>query len=470
MPDPATLARFTAITGGAHALSDPDMQAPYLREWRDRWIGKAALVLRPGSTEEVAAIARLAAETRTALVPQGGNTGLVGGQIPDTSGDQIVVSLARLNKVRAIDTAGQSITVEAGVTLKNVQAAADEAGLLFPLSLAAEDSATIGGNLSTNAGGTAVLAYGNARDLALGLEVVLPSGEIWNGLRTLRKDNTGYDLKNLFIGAEGTLGFITAATLKLFPKPVAKATIFAATPSPTHALQALGVLRKSAPGLVTTFEIMPQVGIDMVLQHVRGARLPVEPFGRGWYLLIEISGQSAAHFQEGVEQAVGKALSRARLTTAAIAQSESQALEFWKLRGSMSEVQKLEGGSIKHDIAVPVAEVPHFLNEAIPRMQEVVPDCRPVPFGHLGDGNIHFNISQGPLMRTEAFLERRSDLNEAVFALVAKYGGSISAEHGIGVDKRAMLPAVKSSVEIGLMRQVKAMLDPLGIMNPGKVL
>jgi FAD/FMN-containing dehydrogenase len=466
---PDLIARFSAITGEAHALSDPDVQAPYLREWRDRWIGKAALVLRPSSTEEVAAIVRLAAETRTALVPQGGNTGLVGGQIPDTSGDQIVVSLARLNKVRAIDAAGQSITVEAGVTLKNVQTAADEAGLLFPLSLAAEDSATIGGNLSTNAGGTAVLAYGNARDLALGLEVVLPSGEIWNGLRTLRKDNTGYDLKNLFIGAEGTLGFITAATHKLFARPLARATIFASTPHPAAALTALSELRARAPGTVTTFELMPRFGLELVLAATPQARDPLAA-SSPWYVLAELSTQSTDGFEAAVEAALAAVLEGGAFTDLAIAKSDTQAADFWRLREAMSEAQKHAGGSLKHDIAVPVAVVPDFLDAALPAVTALVPGCRPVPFGHLGDGNLHFNISQPAGGDKAAFLARRDEVAAAVFELVARFGGSISAEHGIGVDKRAMLPAVKSPVEIGLMRQVKAMLDPLGIMNPGKVL
>ncbi len=467
---PALIARFVALVPPGQALAEPADQAPFLTEWRDRWTGRAALVLRPGSTDEVAAIVRLAAETRVGLVPQGGNTGLVGGQIPDASGDQIVVSLTRLNKVRAVDPAGQTLTAEAGVTLKAVQDAADEAGLLFPLSLAAEGSATIGGNLSTNAGGTAVLAYGNARDLALGLEVVLPSGEVWNGLRTLRKDNTGYDLKNLFIGAEGTLGLITAASLKLFPRPAARTTIFAATKSPLHALQALGVLRNAAPGLVTAFELIPATGLDMVLRHVPGTRLPLDPHGCDWFLLIELSAQSALHFREGAEAALVRMISAGRLSNAAIAQNDRQAAEFWKLREAMSEAQKFEGGSIKHDIALPVAAVPTFLHDALPLVRRLVPGCRPVPFGHLGDGNLHFNVSQPEGMDTAGFLACRADMNTAVFDLVAKFGGSISAEHGIGIDKRAILPSVKSGVEIGLMRQIKAMLDPLGIMNPGKLL
>lgn len=466
---PDLIARFSALVPAGQALSDTADQAAYLTEWRDRWTGKAALVLRPGTTDEVAAIVHLAAETRTALVPQGGNTGLVGGQIPDDSGDQIVVSLTRMSRIRDVDAPGQSITVEAGVTLKAVQDAADDAGLLFPLSLAAEGSATIGGNLSTNAGGTAVLAYGNARDLALGLEVVLPNGDIWNGLRTLRKDNTGYDLKNLFIGAEGTLGLITAASLKLFPKPVAKATIFAATPSARAALAALSQLRALAPGTVTTFELMPRFGVDLVLATAPQARDPLSQ-SSPWYVLAEISTQSAHGFTAAVEHALAAILETGDLTDAVLASSGAQAAAFWHLREAMSEAQKSVGGSIKHDIAVPVAAVPDFLDAALPTVAALVPGCRPCPFGHLGDGNLHFNISQPDGADTAVFLARRADLNAVVFDLVAKFGGSISAEHGIGIDKRAILPSVKSPVELGLMRQVKAMLDPSGIMNPGKLL
>lgn len=466
---PALIARFAALVPPGQALAAPADQAAYLTEWRDRWTGRAALVLRPGTVDEAAAIVRLAAETRSALVPQGGNTGLVGGQIPDDSGDEIVVSLTRMGRIRAVDPAGQTLIAEAGVTLKAVQDAADDAGLLFPLSLAAEGSATIGGNLSTNAGGTAVLAYGNARDLALGLEVVLPNGDIWNGLRTLRKDNTGYDLKNLFIGAEGTLGLITAASLKLFPKPVAKATIFAAVPTPRAALATLSRLRALAPGTVTTFELMPRFGIELVLRTLPDARDPLAA-PSPWYVLAEISTQSDRGFVPAVEHALAAILEAGDVTDAVLAASGVQATAFWRLREAMSEAQKIVGGSIKHDIAVPVAAVPDFLDAALPLVQRVIPGCRPCPFGHLGDGNLHFNISQAEGVDTAAFLARRAAMNDAVFALVAKFGGSISAEHGIGIDKRAILPGVKSPVEMHLMRQVKAMLDPLGIMNPGKLL
>lgn len=467
--DPTLIEAFAAIVGRANAFVDPIDQAPFLTEWRDRWTGQAALVLRPGRVEEVAAIVGLASRHRIAIVPQGGNTGLVGGQIPDQSGDQIVVSLTRLNQVRQLDPAGMTMIVEAGVTLKGVQDAAEEAGLLFPLSLAAEGTATIGGNLSTNAGGTAVLAYGNARELALGLEVVLPSGEIWNGLSTLRKDNTGYDLKNLFIGAEGTLGLITAASLKLFPRPRSRATIFAATPSPQAALEALGRIRHAAPGTVTSFELIPAIGLDFVLRHVPNTRSPLAR-ASPWYLLIEISSQAEGGLDEASEAALADALEHGVITDAAFAASEAQARQFWQLREAVSGAQKGEGGSIKHDVAVPVAAVPALIEQGMVAAQRVVPGCRPVPFGHLGDGNIHFNITQ-PVGADEAdFLSHREAMGQAIHAIVHRLGGSISAEHGIGIDKKALLPHVKSPVAMDLMRMLKRNLDPLGIMNPGKIL
>ncbi|BCW91040.1 putative FAD-linked oxidoreductase [Alphaproteobacteria bacterium SO-S41] len=466
---PDLLARFAAVTGPANAFTADADTAPYVHEWRDRWTGRAALVLRPADTAELAAIVKLAAAHRVALVPQGGNTGLVGGQIPDMTGDQVVVSLTRLNRIRAVDAPSLTLIAEAGVTLKAVQDAAEAAGLLFPLSLGAEGTATIGGNLSTNAGGTAVLAYGNARDLALGLELVLPDGEIWNGLRTLRKDNTGYDLKNLFIGAEGTLGFITAASLKLFPRPRRRATIIAATPSPQHALDALALIRDAAPGTVTSFELMPRIGLDFVLRHVPGTRDPLST-ASPWYVLIEISSQTAAGFDEGVESALAEALEGGALTDAVPASSDTQARAFWHLRESMSGAQKGEGGSIKHDVSVPVASVPAFIAEGIALATALIPGARPVPFGHLGDGNIHFNITQPLGAETAAFLAQWETMNAAIHGLVARFGGSLSAEHGIGAAKRDLLPGVKSAVEMDLMRRVKAMLDPLGIMNPGKIL
>ncbi len=467
--DPALIAQFAALTGPANAFTAAADIAPYVHEWRDRWPGLTPLVLRPADTAEVAAIVRLAARHRVALVPQGGNTGLVGGQVPDHSGDQIVVSLTRLNRVRALDAQGLTMIAEAGVTLQAVQQAADAAGLLFPLSLAAEGTATIGGNLATNAGGTAVLAYGNARDLVLGLEVVLPDGEIWNGLRTLRKDNTGYDLRHLFIGAEGTLGIITAAALKLFPRPRARATILAATPSPQQALEALAHLRDAAPGTITSFELMPRIGLDFVLRHVPGTRDPLRAISP-WYLLIEIASQSVAGFDEAVVAALAAALESGALTDAVPAASEAQARAFWQLRHALSGAQKGEGGSIKHDVAVPVAAVPALIAQGTAAATALIPGARPVPFGHLGDGNIHFNITQPAGADPAAFLARWAEMNAVIHALVMRLGGSISAEHGIGTAKLDLLPGVKSPVEMALMYRLKEMLDPLGIMNPGKIL
>jgi FAD/FMN-containing dehydrogenase len=468
-PDEALLARFAAIVGERYALGDPADQAPYLVEWRDRYRGRTPLVLRPGSVEEVAAILRLAQETRTAIVPQGGNTGLVGGQIPYDTGGELVLSLKRLDRIRAVDPDGNTMDVEAGVTLARVQEAAEAADRLFPLSLASEGSCTIGGNIATNAGGTAVIAYGNTRDLVLGLEVVLPGGRIWRGMRHLRKDNTGYDLKNLFIGSEGTLGIVTAAVLKLFPRPRSVATAFVAVPDPAAALALLAKVRADGGGVVTTFEIMPRLGIDFVLRHIAGSR---DPIGQEhpWYVLAEVSSASPGGVEANLEAVLAVAIEEGLVGDAVIAASLEQAAAFWRLRESLSEVQRFEGGSIKHDVAVPVRAVPDFLREGIAAVKALMPDCRPLPFGHLGDGNIHFNISQPVQGDKDAFLARWDEVNEVVHAVVASFGGSISAEHGIGRQKRHLLPKIKDPVEMELMRAVKAMLDPAGIMNPDKVL
>ena len=463
------LDRMAAIVGEKNVVTDADAMVPYLKEWRDLFRGKAQAIVRPGSTAEVAELVKLAAETGTRLVPQGGNTGLVGGQIPIAEGQEIVLSLQRLDKVRAVDTDGDTMIVEAGVTLKRAQDAAEAAGRLFPLSLASEGSCTIGGNLSTNAGGTAVLAYGNARDLCMGLEVVLPDGRIWNGLRQLRKDNTGYDLKNLFIGAEGTLGIITAAVLKLFPAPAARATAFLAVPDPAAALELLNAAKAGAGGTLTTFELMPRIGMDFVLRHASGTRDPLsEP--SPWYVLMEVSAQQATGLDEHVETFLGEALEKGTVTDAALAGSLTQRADFWKLREMLSEVQTYEGGSIKHDVSVPIHATPEFLARAIAAVEAMVPGCRPVPFGHLGDGNIHFNVSQPVGADKAGFLARWSEMNEAVHAIVAELHGSISAEHGIGRLKRDLLPGVKDPVELDLMRTIKQTLDPQGILNPGSVL
>ena len=465
----AILDRMAGIVGAKNVVTDADAMVPYLKEWRDLFRGKAQAIVRPGTVAEVVELVKLAAETGTALVPQGGNTGLVGGQIPIGEGREIVLSLQRLDKVRTVDTDGDTMIVEAGVTLKRAQDAAEAAGRLFPLSLASEGSCTIGGNLSTNAGGTAVLAYGNARDLCMGLEVVLPDGRIWNGLRQLRKDNTGYDLKNLFIGAEGTLGIITAAVLKLFPMPAARATAFLAVPSPEAALELLNAAKAGAGGTLTTFELMPRVGLDFVLRHAAGARDPLSG-PSPWYVLMEVSAQVPAGLDEAVETFLGEALEKGIVTDAALAGSLTQRADFWKLREMLSEVQIHEGGSIKHDVSVPVHATPEFLNRAIAAVEAMVPGCRPVPFGHLGDGNIHFNVSQPVGADKAGFLANWSEMNEMVHAIVAELKGSISAEHGIGRLKRDLLPGVKDPVELDLMRSIKKTLDPQGIFNPGSVL
>ncbi|MDQ0470587.1 FAD-binding oxidoreductase [Labrys wisconsinensis] len=463
------LARFAAIVGAPHALTDPADQQPYLVEWRDKYRGRTPLVLRPGAVEEVAAILKLAHETGTPVVPQGGNTGLVGGQIPHETGAEILVSLKRLDRVRAVDPENDTMDVEAGVTLQRAQEAAEAAGRLFPLSLASEGSCTIGGNISTNAGGTAVIAYGNTRDLVLGLEVVLADGRIWHGMRHLRKDNTGYDLKNLFIGAEGTLGVVTAAVVKLFARPRSVVTAFVGVPDPAAALALLHRARAAGGGTVTSFELLPRRAVEFVTRHDPASRDPLaEP--HAWYVLVEISSTAAGGGTEALEAVLADALEQGIVEDAAIAASQAQAQSFWRLREMLSEVQRHEGGSIKHDISVPVRLVPLFLEKALPVIEGLVPGCRPLPFGHLGDGNLHLNVSQPVGMDKAAYMARGEEMNAAVHAIVTELGGSISAEHGIGRAKRALLPGVKDPVELSLMRAIKATLDPQGILNPGKVL
>ncbi|WP_439496932.1 FAD-binding oxidoreductase [Bosea sp. (in: a-proteobacteria)] len=463
------LDRIAGLVGSRNVITDAETMAPYLLEGRDLYRGKASAIVRPGSTAEVAAIVKLAAETGTPLVPQGGNTGLVGGQTPIAEGREIILSLQRLDKVRTVDPEGDTMIVEAGVTLLRAQEAAEAAGRLFPLSLASEGSCTIGGNLSTNAGGTAVIAYGNARELCMGLEVVLADGRVWNGLRQLRKDNTGYDLKNLFIGAEGTLGVITAAVLKLFPLPAARTTAFLAVPGPAEALALLNAAKAGAGGTLTTFELMPRIGVDFVLRHAPGTRDPLSE-SSPWYVLMEVAAQSAAGLDEAVETFLGQALEDGLITDAALAGSLEQRKDFWKLREALSEVQRQEGGSIKHDVSVPLHAVPEFLAQAIATVEAMIPGCRPVPFGHLGDGNIHFNISQPLGADKDAFVARWDEVNHAVHAIVTQMHGSISAEHGIGRLKRYLLPGVKDPVELALMKTLKATLDPQRILNPGAVL
>ena len=458
--------KFRAIVGDKYAVTDAADIAPYVTEERDLFHGRSPLVLRPGSTAEVSAICKLASEHKIALVPQGGNTGLVGGQTPHHG--EVVVSMRRLDKIREIDPASNTMTCEAGVVLQIAQQRAAEVDRLFPLSLGAEGSCTIGGNLSTNAGGTAALAYGVAREMALGLEVVLADGRILNGLSKLKKDNTGYDLRNLFIGAEGTLGIITAATLKLFPKPRAVETAYVGLKSPAEALKLLSISQNEAAGSLTSFELLADIAVDFSLRHGIDIRDPLAT-KHPWYVLMELSS-SRDDARAALESILAKGMEEGIVDDAVIAASLSQRAGFWKLRDEMSAAQKPEGGSIKHDISVPVAAVPAFIEEANAAVVKLIPGSRPVPFGHLGDGNIHYNVSQPIGGNTADFMSRWHEVNEVVFAIVLRMGGSISAEHGIGVLKRDELPDVKDKVAIELMRGIKAMLDPLGIINPGKVL
>ena len=463
---PELIAKFRAIVGDKYAVTDQADIAPYVTEERDLFHGRSPLVLRPGSTAEVSAICKLATEHRIALVPQGGNTGLVGGQTPHNG--EVVISMRRMDKIREIDPASNTMTCEAGVVLQVAQQRASELDRLFPLSLGAEGSCTIGGNLSTNAGGTAALAYGVAREMALGLEVVLADGRVLNALSKLKKDNTGYDLRNLFIGAEGTLGIITAATLKLFPKPRAVETAYVGLKSPADALKLLSIAQNEAAGSLTSFELLADIAVDFSIRHGIDIRDPLAS-KHPWYVLMELSS-SRDDARAALESILAKGMEDGIVDDAVIAANLSQRAAFWKLRDEMSAAQKPEGGSIKHDISVPVAAVPDFIEEANAAVVKLIPGLRPVPFGHLGDGNIHYNVSQPVGGDTADFLARWHEVNEVVFAIVLRMGGSISAEHGIGVLKRDELPEVKDKVAIELMRDIKAMLDPLGIMNPGKVL
>lgn len=463
------LPRFARIVGDRQVLTQASDTAAFLAEPRDLFSGRALCVLRPATTGEVAAIMKLCDETSTRVTPQGGNTGLVGGQIPGNEGDEVLISLRRLDRLREIDVSSNTMTVEAGMSLARVQEEAAAADRLFPLSLASEGSCTIGGNLATNAGGTAVLAYGNARDLVTGLEVVLANGDVMSLLSKLKKDNTGYDLKHLFMGSEGTLGLITAAVLKLFPKPRAVETAFVGLADPRKALAFFALTQSMAGGEAKTFELIPRVGVDFVLRHAPGAR---DPLGskHAWYVLVELTSQSRAGLPELMQSLLEAAFEQELVEDAAVASSLDQRRAFWKLREDLSDVQKFEGGSIKHDVSVPVAHVPEFLEEMATALETAAPGARLVTFGHLGDGNIHANVSQPLGADKAAFLARWSEINAIVHAIVLRHGGSISAEHGIGVLKRDLLPGVKDPVALQVMRALKRTLDPKGILNPGKVL
>jgi len=463
----ALIARFAAIVGDKFAITDPAQQAPYLVEMRNMFEGHTPVVLRPSSVTEVSAILKLANETATPIVPQGGNTGLVGGQIP--LHNEIVLSLNRLDRIREVDPTSNTITCEAGVTLQRTREAAAAVDRLYPQLLPSEGSCTIGGNLSTNAGGTAALAHGIARSHVLGIEVVLADGRVLNNLNKLKKDNTGYDLKNLFIGAEGTLGVITAAVLRLVPRPRSIETAFVGVASPEAALELLGIATERTAGGVTSFEIMTRRGIELVLEHGSGCRDPLaEP--HPWYALIELSSQQRNGLRDVLEDILAHGMEKGLVLDATIADSLEQAKAFWRMRELFGEVQRYAGGSIKHDVSVPVAAVPAFIKEANEAVTTLIPGARPLPFGHLGDGNIHYNVTQPVGADKAAYLKRWDEVNAVVFAVVKKHGGSISAEHGIGVVKRDVLPSVKDPVALDLMRTLKRTLDPKGILNPGKVL
>ncbi|WP_137176071.1 FAD-binding oxidoreductase [Massilia sp. HP4] len=466
----ALLARCRAIVGDAHVITSDAGMAPFMADWRGRYSGRGLAVVLPLDTAQVAAVVAACAAAGVPIVPQGGRTGLVMGSVPDLSGQAIVLSLRRLDRIRAIDPANRTMTVEAGCILADVQAAASAAGMLYPLSLAAEGSCTIGGNLSTNAGGTAVLRYGNTRELCLGLEVVNAQGEVWDGLRGLRKDNTGYALRELFIGAEGTLGVITAAVLKLYPAPQAALTALVALQSPRHALDLLGLLQARCGASLTGFELMSAFCLDLVAEQFPA--LPRPFAGRHpHYALVELSSnESAGHAQGLLESGVGQAIDDGVALDAVVATSSKQALDLWRLREHIPLAQAAAGKNIKHDISLPVSRIPDFVARADAALERAFPGCQPVTFGHLGDGNLHYNVAPPASVAHEAFLAHEATVNRIVHDLVADAGGSISAEHGIGVLKREELARYKSPVELGMMRAIKAALDPLGIMNPGKIL
>ncbi|HEY1936091.1 MAG TPA: FAD-binding oxidoreductase [Acetobacteraceae bacterium] len=459
-----------AIVGDRGLLTEPSDTAPYSQDWRRLYQGRTPAVIRPATTEELAAVVRLCTQTRTPIVPQGGNTSMVGGAVPAEDGSQLIVSTARLNRVRAIDAVDMTMTIEAGVTLKAAQDAAADANCLLPLSISSEGSAQIGGVLAVNAGGNNTVRYGNARDLVLGLEVVLPDGSIWNGLRRLRKDNTGYCLRQLFVGSEGTLGIITAAVLKLVPRPREIAVAFCAVASPEDALELFSRFQAHDAAAISAFELMSGLGTEFVLKHIEGAVLPLSapaPF----YVLVELATpRPDGGIRSALETVLEGALHDGVVQDAAVAESGAQRAAIWRLREEHSEAQKREGASVKNDVSVPVSKVPAFIRDATAACATLMPGIRIVPFGHMGDGNIHFNLEQPEGSDQAWFLGQDHALMDAVNEVVRVYDGSFSAEHGIGKLKPYMMPDWRGGAELALMQRIKAALDPLGIMNPGKVL
>jgi D-lactate dehydrogenase (cytochrome) len=467
--DAAFLARCEAVVGRANLIVGDDMRG-YLTDWRGRFTGKARAVVRPADTGQVAALVRLCNEYRVPVVPQGGNTGLVLGSVPDASGAAIVLSLARMNRIRAVDPVNDTLTAEAGCLLQQVQEAAAASGRLFPLSLASEGSCTLGGNLSTNAGGTAVLRYGNMRELALGLEVVTADGRIWDGLRGLRKDNTGYDLRDLFIGAEGTLGIITAAVVKLFAQPAARATALFALKSPRDALSLLALSRQRCDAALTGFELMSGFCLQLVEKHFPSLQSPFAN-RHPQYVLLELSdAESQEHASALLESVASVAIEQGWVSDAVVATSLAQSGSLWALREHISMAQAAEGKNIKHDIAIPISCIDDFISETDALLQQCFPGCRMVSFGHLGDGNLHYNVSAPLGEDADAFLQQQEAVNLCVHDQVHKFSGSISAEHGLGALKRAEIRRYKSGTEMDMMMAIKRALDPHNLMNPGKVL
>ncbi len=456
--------------GASHVITNEADMASYLVDWRRRYTGRAQAVLRPGSVEEVAALVRLCVDAGVPICPQGGNTGLVLGSVPDLSGRAVVLSLGRMNRIRDIDLVNNTMTVDAGCILANIQQAADERDRLFPLSLGAEGSCTIGGNLSTNAGGTGVLRYGNTRELCLGLEVVTPQGEVWNGLRGLRKDNTGYDLRDLYIGAEGTLGIITGAVIKLFPRPKATLTALAAMQTTDAALKLLTLARQQCGATLTGFELMSQFCLELVAKHYPQMHAPFpQPYPQ--YVLLELSdSESEEHAMAMLESLITGALEEETIQDAVVAGSIAQSRALWDIREHITLAQADEGKNIKHDVSVPISRIGDFIHETDALLADRFPGIRMVTFGHLGDGNLHYNVSPPVDVPADDFMERQHEVNQVVHDSVHRFHGSISAEHGLGALKREEIKQYKSAVELRLMGVIKDALDPLHLMNPGKVL
>jgi D-lactate dehydrogenase (cytochrome) len=464
------LARCRDIAGAVHVVTDDADMAPYLTDWRGRFTGRALAVLRPASTQEVAGVVKACAQWRVPLVPQGGKTGLVLGSVPDASGRAVVLSLGRMNSVREVDAVNRTITVDAGCVLQAIQEAAAAQGCLFPLSLAAEGSCTIGGNLSTNAGGTAVLRYGNTRELCLGLEVVTAHGDIWSGLRGLRKDNTGYDLRDLYIGAEGTLGVITGAVLKLYPQPKAAIAAMVALTSPRSALDLLSLVQERCGASLTGFELISEVAMQLVATHFPALPQPFAQRHRQYVLLEVSSSESCAHAVDLLERTIADALEQDLADDAVVATSLAQTAALWQVREHISMAQAAAGKNIKHDISLPISCIADFIEATDALLLAAFPGCQLVCFGHLGDGNLHYNVAPPGGTGHDAFLAHQDAINRIVHDSVDAFSGSISAEHGIGMLKRDELVRYKSEVELNMMRAIKSALDPLGIMNPGKVL